>query len=329
MRTAVLIVTWNAQEYIRPCLESLLGQSTVPDLIHVVDNASTDGTVSVVETYRERLWARGCLLVIERNYRNLGFTRAANQGLSALLAAKPQFEITLLLNQDTTLDVKCLQTIQNTFYRYPEAGAVGCKIFYPNSLEIQHAGGFLERPRMVGKHYGHHQLDAPIYDVEQEVDFVTGAAMALRLRALEQVGVFNELFSPGYYEDVDLCTRLKLDGWQVIYDPCAVLSHVESASFVNWYERLALSQRNRLLFAAQYMGDPGFRSEFEEAELCFLHHEAAPEERRVLSLAYGRAMLALGSALRRLPEDIPLDNETLIEAIDIFIKLRKSCISLR
>jgi len=329
MKIAVLLVTWNAQTHAKPFLESLLQQSCTPNLLQVVDNASTDDTVATIEAYQGLLKTRACDLAIERNRRNLGFTEAANQGLRAILADASRYEIVFLINQDTVLDANCLQAIQDTLCHYPDAGAVGCKIFYPGSLEIQHAGGFLERPRMIGKHYGHHQLDEPSYNTEREVDFVTGAALAVRCQALEQIGVFNAVFSPGYYEDVDLCVRLRAHGWRVVYSPCAVLSHVESASFTNWLERFILSQRNRLLFAAQYMSDPGFRSEFEEAELHFLRSEATPEDLRVLSQAYGYAMLALGPALRRLPDDIPLDDRTLVAAIDMIAKLRQVCLAFR
>ena len=313
MRAAVLIITWNAQPYIKSCLESLLQQSSPPGLIQIVDNASTDATVLEVESYRDALWARGCQLVVEQNRCNLGFTQAANQGLRIIIAYSLSYDIAFILNQDTILDTDCLQAIQEAFCRHRDAGAVGCKIFYPNRSEIQHAGGFLERPRMVGKHYGHHQPDAPIYDAEREVDFVTGAAMALRLQALKQVGFFNELFSPGYYEDVDLCVRLKAAGWRVLYNPRATLSHVESASFTNWHERLTLSQRNRLLFAAQYMSDPKFRSDFEEAELDFLYHETNPHTLRALSLAYGRAMITVGLLPTRLFSLTSKDREDILE----------------
>ncbi len=324
MRAAVLIITWNAQSYIKSCLESLLQQSSPPELIQIVDNASTDSTVLEVEGYRDALQARGCQLVVEQNHCNLGFTRAANQGLRAIIAAGLSYDIAFILNQDTILDVDCLQAIQEAFCQHHNAGAVGCKIFYPNRSEIQHAGGFLERPRMVGKHYGHHQPDAPIYDTEREVDFVTGAAMALRLRALKQVGLFNELFSPGYYEDVDLCVRLKAAGWRVLYNPRATLSHVESASFTNWHERLTLSQRNRLLFAAQYMSDPRFRSDFEEAELDFLYHETNLHTLRALSLAYGRAMITIGLLSTRF---FSLNNKDREGILELIAKIRR--VSLR
>jgi len=329
MKTAVLLVTWNGQAYVKPCLDSILGQALLPDSLWVVDNASADNTVAELEAYDEPLMARGCRLTITRNSSNLGFTKAANQGLRQIMAALPQPELAILLNQDTVLNSDWLQAIQDMFHRYPNAGAVGCRIFYPDGLSLQHAGGFLERPRMTGRHYGHHQADDPAYHIEREVDFVTGAAMAVRVRALEQTGLFNEIFCPGYYEDVDLCVRLKAHGWSVMYCPGAVLRHVESASFASWDERWMLSQRNRLLFAAQLMSDSDFRREFKEAEMAFLRDEAQPGDLRALALAYGRALLMLGPALKRPFDGAPLDGETLREAIGIIATLRRACVGLR
>ncbi|MDW8351716.1 MAG: glycosyltransferase family 2 protein [Anaerolineae bacterium] len=326
MSVAITLVTWNGASHIGSCLESLTTQRQPAQVVFLVDNASADDTLFIAETYRCRLAVLGTNLVILRNGKNLGFTRAANIGLRQAMSFEPRPDIITLLNQDTLLDSGWLEALQDVFVRRPEAGGVGCKIFYPGRATLQHAGGFLAWPRLTGLHYGHHQPDTPEHNVEREVDFVTGAAIAMRTAALEQVGLLNEIFSPGYYEDVELCMRLKAHGWRIFYCPRAVLEHAESASFSDPLTRLALSQRNRLLFALTYMGDVSFRREFELAEVAFLSSDVHPDERRALSLAYGQAMLMAKRALSAINGCPPTSFETVHAAIDLFARLRHACI---
>ncbi|MCS7060234.1 MAG: glycosyltransferase family 2 protein [Anaerolineae bacterium] len=317
MNTAVVLVTWNGASHLGACLASLVKQRQPARLTLVIDNASEDDTLDRIERYRLELAQRGTDLLIVQNKANLGFTCAANMALRRAMESAPRPDMIVLLNQDTQVDDDWLAAIEDMFARHENAGAVGCKIFYPGRGTLQHAGGMLIWPRLVGLHYGHHQPDAPEHNLEREVDFVTGAAIALRTTALDQVGLFNELFAPGYYEDVDLCMRLRANGWQVWYCPQAVLEHAESASFSDRIARLTLSQRNRLLFALMQMHNPPFEREFEAAEADFLRSDPHPDELRALSLAYGRAMLMARQAVA--------DKESLAQAIDMLARLRHLC----
>lgn len=321
---AVVIVTWNRGQHVSACLKSLVAQTLPPRSVLVVDNASTDQTLRSVASHLAQLEKIGASLIITQNDHNRGFTCAANQGMQYVLSRLTETDMVILLNQDTAAYPTWLEALREAFLRHADAGALGCKIFYPGSVKLQHAGGILTWPRLVGEHYGHHQSDAPEFNLEKEVDFVTGAAMALRATALQQVGLFNEIFSPGYYEDVDLCLRLKAQGWRVLYTPHAVLEHAESASFSDSVERLALSARNRLLLAMTYMKSSSFRHEFAIAELDFLRNHAHPVERRALSIAYGRAMLMA----KRVSNHQMLSSATAEEAIETFAQLRRECIRL-
>ncbi|MFN3706222.1 MAG: glycosyltransferase family 2 protein [Thermoflexales bacterium] len=324
MNVAVVIVTWNGEQHVSACLKSLTAQTLPPRLVVVIDNSSTDQTLRIIASYQAQLERDGMSLVITRNDHNRGFTCAANQGMQYAMSHPIKPAMVVLLNQDTAVYPTCLEALRQVFLHHPDAGALGCKIFYPGSTTLQHAGGILTWPRLVGEHYGHHQSDAPEFNLEKEVDFVTGAAMALRATALQQVGLFNEIFSPGYYEDVDLCLRLKARGWRVLYTPHAVLEHAESASFSDPVERLALSARNRLLLALAYMKNANFQHEFTIAELDFLRNHAHPTERRALSIAYGRAMLMA----RRVSSHQMLSSATAEKAIETFARLRRECICL-
>ncbi len=298
MKMAVIIPCYNGSAYLRRCLESVLSQCFGPGLVLVVDDASTDDSVAAANACGDKAAELGIRLEVIQNAGNLGFTRTANLGLRRVLSDPAGYDCAFLLNQDATVDPDCLAQLQALFVQHADVGAAGCKIFYPDRATLQHAGGYLARPRMVGLHFGHHQRDEPRFDELRDVDFVTGAAMALRTEVLRRVGLFDEVFSPGYYEDVDLCVRLREEGWRVVYCPRAVATHAESAAFSDWPARLALSQRNRLLFALRYMGAPSFRDEFEGAERAYLRADAGLDDLCSLALAYGRVLLMLQAALR-------------------------------
>ncbi|WP_169239512.1 glycosyltransferase family 2 protein [Candidatus Roseilinea sp. NK_OTU-006] len=329
MKSVVVLVTWNGASHVESCLQSLIRQTRPPQALIVIDNASRDDTLHIVNAHRAQLAAVGTELQVTSNEVNVGFTCAANQGMRYALSKPTDAEIVVLLNQDTVVHEKWMEALEDAFLQWPKAGAVGCKIFYPDGVTIQHAGGMLSRPRLVGSHHGHHKPNVPEYDVPREVDFVTGAAMALRGSALEQVGVFNEIFSPGYYEDVELCARMRAANWQVWYCPSATLKHAESASFTDWMERWTLSHRNRLLFALMHMRDACFRRDFEQAEAKFLQEEAQLDERRALSLAYGRAMLMARRVFAEGGSSPPMAHPEIIHAaVDVLARLRHLCLKL-
>lgn len=325
MSIAALIVAWNGAPDLRRCLSALLDQARPPEAILVVDNASADDTPDALRDGASAAAARGIAFETVRNARNLGFTAGANVGLTRLLDGSR--DLVFLINQDAQPLPACLAAVGRAFEERPDLGALGCKIVYPDGVTLQHAGGCLAQPRRTAAHFGHHEPDRGQHDQARDVEFVTGAAMALRVEALRRVGVFDEAFAPGYYEDVDLCLRLRRAGWAVRYEPRAMVSHVESASFTDPLVRGALSERNRILFALPELDSGAARDAFARAEIAYMDGEASFGGLRMLGLGYARALLALrGPARSRLPEGGPGDPAG--EAIAMLRGLRQRCLSV-
>ena len=299
MHFVVVVVTWNGERWIAECLDSIESQETVPDLV-VVDNGSTDGTVKIAESRRAAIEKRGARLEVLRLDTNTGFVAGANRGLKIVIGDLDPADGVLLLNQDAALEPGCLAAFADALDRHPRAGALGAKILYPDDGLIQHAGGYLERPRMVGLHHGHHDPERTgEFDQELEVEFVTGAAMMLRTTAIAEVGVFNEIFSPGYYEDVDLCDRLRAGGWSVLFVPSARVTHPESSSFSDRALRLRIANRNRYIYVLPQFSDSAFGEDFLAAERAHLEQNATYDEIRAAS---GAAL----DVLARLPDLVHL-----------------------
>jgi GT2 family glycosyltransferase len=324
MRAAAIVVAWNGAEYLPPCLESLLEQETRCDIV-VVDNASTDDTPSVVRSFAGRAEARAVRLELLSAGANLGFTRGANLGMRWLLE-KAEHEMIVLLNQDATVMPECLRTMATLFEQIPQAAAVGTKMLYPDGRTLQHAGGYLQKPRLVGLHHGHHEIDRGAYDTTRDVEFVSAAAMSLRAAALREVGLFDEIFSPGYYEDVDLCSRLRAAGWRVLYCAGALAGHVESASFRDPFERRVLNHRNRLFYCFPSLQDPVFFASFAEAERAALATEPT-EGLRALATAYLEVILRINELARtRLPPERRGRRERL-RLVEMLCSLRDDCLA--
>jgi len=277
---SMIVINWNGAAFLRGCLEALLVQAMDEDEIVVVDNNSTDHSVELLRTDFP-----GVKLLC--NERNLGYAGGANVGLRAA-----QGEVLVLLNPDVQVHAGWLAALKDAL-KDEWVGVAGCKLLYPGDEIIQHAGGMINFPLATADHYGYRQRDEGQWDQEREVDYVTGAALALRRDVLGKAGFFDEGFYPAYYEEVDFCFRVREAGYQVRYVPGAVATHYEYASVQEASLRyLRLFHRNRLRFVLKHCEPRGFLDDFIPAETVWLKEKATLNERLVLLHVYLVSMLA-------------------------------------
>lgn len=237
-RLTIVTVTYDAAPFLAPFLDAL---AAVRDAeIVIVDNASHDDSVFLV---RARL-PRATLM---RSSENLGFAGACNQG-----AAVANGGVLLFLNPDTVPPPDAPQLLWEAVATRPGTGAVGCKLLLPDG-RIQSAGGWLGANGLTG-HRGWGEVDAGQYDQEAVVDYVPGAALAIRRDLFLEMGGFHDGYFPGFYEDLELCWRLRERGYEVRYVPQPAIVHQESpvmgVRFDYWLHR------NRMLFLARNPGAP-------------------------------------------------------------------------
>ena len=235
---SVIIVRYNALEEVRACLDSLLAQGGVGMEIILVDNASPEGGVEILE-------AGYPSVLLIRNKDNLGFAKAVNQ---AARIASGRF--LFLLNPDTFLlpDNPAPEILARELEENPAMGAAGPRLVNPNgSLQtsaydfptlFQSAGHLLGLKRIIPlglakklapsflrKKFG--QLDD--HTQARQVDYCTGAALMVKKVAWDRSGGLDERFFL-YYEEKDLCLRLKRLGWQTWLIPMAQVGHCIGAS---------------------------------------------------------------------------------------------------
>lgn len=251
---SVIIVSWNVRELLRRCLSSVF-DSEGPELeVIVVDNASQDGSAALV--HQDFPQAR-----LIQNRENLGFTKANNQALAESLG-----RYLLLLNPDTEVVGQALTTMVSYMDAHHGVGALGPKLLNPDGsvqssrrrfptlttafLESTILQRWFPKSEALRRYY---LLDRP-EDEEQEVDWVVGACLLIRRKALEETGPLDEDYFM-YSEELDLCYRLKKKGWKVVYLPQAQVIHHEGKSSEQVIPARHIHfQRSKVLFFRKHFG---------------------------------------------------------------------------
>jgi GT2 family glycosyltransferase len=221
---SIIIVSWNTKELLRRCLATIRAQEGPafldPIETIVVDNCSSDNTVEMLrDSFPE-------VKLIE-NRENVGFARATNQGTRCVRG-----DYILYLNPDTELKDGALSALVEFMRNIPSAGAVGARLV--------DAGGHLQASAyptlgLLREFWRLFHLDrlrpVAIYPLNtwnlqkaHRVDVAQGACLLLRRTALEQVGLLDEDYYM-YTEEVDLCYRLSRAGWEIYWEPHAVVVH--------------------------------------------------------------------------------------------------------
>ena len=252
---SVIIVNWNARQRLREALTSIERQAEeLRPETWVVDNGSTDGSVELVEA--QFPWVR--LLV---NRENLGFARASNQALSLA-----QGRHILFLNPDTRLLPEALSILTRFLDHHPRTGGVGPQILSPEGRIQPSCRRFptlgtvfwettgLDRAFPRHPFLGRYLLGDWDHQTLRRVDQPMGACLMVRRAALDQVGPFDERFFL-FFEEVDLCHRLKSAGWDIYFVPQAQIIHYGGQSTRQNYRRTAwLFHSSRYKYFRKHFG---------------------------------------------------------------------------
>lgn len=285
MKVSVIVLSWNGLDELPACLDAVLAQQDVPPELLVVDNGSTDGALELL---------RGKYAQVRRveNRRNLGFSGGMNVGIRTLMSDPEPPDVIVLLNQDTVVSPDWMANLLRPFEQNPQIGAVGCKIYYPNGRTLQHAGARIKPGRQLTEHFGQGTIDNGQFDQPGEMEYVTGAAMGLRTSALRAVGLFDEGYNPAYYEEIDLCWRLRRADYLVHYAPAATLRHAEGTSSRDSSRLFTLVNRNRMRYAIKTLPSERLWDEFVVAErLQARQLEPGSPHARLLMLTYLEGIL--------------------------------------
>jgi N-acetylglucosaminyl-diphospho-decaprenol L-rhamnosyltransferase len=228
----VVIINYNTCHHLQACLDSIDREAA--NKLVVVDNDSSDGSVEMVRS--KYPW-----VTLYPNSTNNGYGPAANQAIAGCTAP-----YVLLLNSDVRLKPGTLEALSRYLDQHPGTAIVGPRLvnsdgtlqascypfpvpldtFLENSTFAIFFGRLIRRyvPGIRGLYWRTWPHDSP-----RIVPWVKGAALAIRREAFNAVGGFDESFFM-YFEDADLCRRMKKAGWEVHFAPVTTVVHIGGAS---------------------------------------------------------------------------------------------------
>jgi GT2 family glycosyltransferase len=222
---SVTLVTYNSGRFIKRCLESVLAQRHPDKEIIVIDNASTDGTVDILEQFEDR-----CQVVY--NDENIGFAAAQNQAIQL-----SNGEWVLTLNPDVLLLPDFIASLVEAGQMDPKVGTVCGKLLaisatfdLPDRPLVDSTGIFFT-PMLRHLDRGSQEVDNGHYLNFEYVFGATAAAALYRREMIDDIAVFGEFFDSDFFtyrEDADVAWRAQLMGWRCLYTPHARGYHVRA-----------------------------------------------------------------------------------------------------
>ncbi len=216
-RASIIIPAYNEFRHTHACLVSVLENTAEPAYeVIVVDDHSSDATRNI-EQYVDNVR-------VIRNDDNLGFVEACNRG-----AAAARGEFLVFLNNDTCVTSGWLDALLRPLNEDADVGLVGAKLVYPDG-RLQEAGGIVFSDASAWNFGRGEDAEDPAYSFAREVDYCSGACLAIRRQLFTDIGMFDARYAPAYYEDTDLAFAVRDAGKRVVYQPSAEIVHVEGAT---------------------------------------------------------------------------------------------------
>lgn len=242
---SIVIVHFNGTKFLEQCLDSIFNNTYVDEReIILVDNASTDTDWKNIPTLQSKRIIKYNHLKILELPENIGFGAACNRG-AAIASSKLLF----FLNPDVIIENDPIPQMRAFLENTPKAGAIGPKLLFPNGDLQPSRGTFPHLPltvaqlfkfkrflpkdellipylhKVLGKYFAQWKQA----DSVQKVDYITGAALMIKKSIFDECNGFDEHFFL-YFEEIDLCKRINLKGYQNFFFPLVKIVHVEDAS---------------------------------------------------------------------------------------------------
>ncbi len=214
---SIIVPVHGQLGYTLNCLDSLFRHAArrTAEII-VVDDASADATADLLAMVRG--------IRLHRREANRGFLESCNFGASLARGAT-----LVMLNNDTRVVAGWLDELLDGFAVFPGAGLVGSKLFNADG-SLQEAGGIIWRDGSAWNYGRDDDPNRPQYSHARQVDFVSGASIAVPADVWRALGGFDARYAPAYNEDSDLCFRLRAAGHAVWFQPQSRAIHYEGGT---------------------------------------------------------------------------------------------------
>ncbi|MCS7092367.1 MAG: glycosyltransferase family 2 protein, partial [Patescibacteria group bacterium] len=235
-----IIVNFNTSKLTCECIDSIIKHTEgINYEIIVVDNNSHDDSLKRFKRYKKKKEINFKLIANSKNY---GFGYANNQGIEA---CDPSSGYVLFLNSDTKLFSNVVKKMFVILEKRKDIGVISCQLLNKDG-SIQQNGGYFptlirvfswmiiqDLPYVDKIIKPFHPKTNNFYNVERDLDWVTGAFFMVRKSVIDQCGMFDTDYFM-YAEDTDYCYRIRKAGWRILYTPSAAIIHYGGASGENW-----------------------------------------------------------------------------------------------
>jgi GT2 family glycosyltransferase len=241
-KLAIVLLNWNGKKWLEQFLPNIIAFSNQHDII-VADNASSDDSIAFLKTNYPQI-------TIIKNNTNGGFAKGYNDALTVI---EGKYEYYGIVNSDIEVTENWLTPLIQKLDESPTIGAVQPKIkSFNQKNKFEHAGaagGFIDRnyyPFCRGRIFDSVEEDTGQYDNEKEVFWTSGACMLIRSSIFHQLNGFDADFF-AHMEEIDLCWRMKLQGFSLFCVPSSTVFHVGGGTLpYNNPKKTYLNFRNNL-----------------------------------------------------------------------------------
>jgi GT2 family glycosyltransferase len=227
---SIIVLNLNGGEMIRNCLFSVFRTKYPKFEVIVVDNGSTDNSIEVI---RSMVKKTPIVMKIIKNQNNLGFAEGNNVGVR-----NSNGKYIALLNNDTVVDPNWLYDMIALLEKDKNIAAVQSLLLTRDGSRISSLGGTIdilgtaeERIKLISN------ATAKIKQGTEEIFSACAASMVVRKSTFKEVGEFDPKFF-AYFEDVDLCWRIRLRGYKVVLDPNSIVYHIGGATSKKFGKRV-------------------------------------------------------------------------------------------
>lgn len=251
MKTAVVILNWNTEGFLKDFLPGLLRSVEKVEGAEVIvaDNASTDGSLTILKEMFPQVKA----IAFDRNH---GFTGGYNRAFDQI-----ESDLFILINSDIEVTEDWLSPLVEWMKEHPECGACAPRLHsYQERNKFEYAGaagGYIDRfgyPLCRGRVLQRLEEDKGQYDSPADVFWATGACLVVRSEVFRRLGGLDDRFF-AHMEEIDLCWRMQLEGWKVTVVPESVVYHVGGGTLPAASPfKLYLNYRNNRLMLAANLG---------------------------------------------------------------------------
>ena len=259
---SIIIVQYNNSRHTHTAIESFRKHHVYNYEIILVDNGSTDNSISQFN----KNFHRDKRIVIIKNGANLGYVEGNNSGIR--YAIEHSFDYVLIINNDVLVKRDFLEILLKRANAIPGTGIFGPKIYFAPGFEYHHdrysekqrgkiiwsVGGRIDWSNIIGSNIGIDQFDQGQFDQikQSTIDFISGCCLLVKTTVFKKIGLFDQRYFL-FLEDADFCQRAKKAGFQISVVPQSIIWHLNSqttgaGSHLHDY----FLTRNRLLFGFTY-----------------------------------------------------------------------------